>query len=309
MALGPRATTVREARTDSTAARPSDSKPAEARPKLRTTPWRVPIADIPRLAAGNRQGIALELFSGSGRFSSAWRRSCRLQGIAIYEVDIQWGDGCDLSRRALQRRIRGWVRSGLVVAVWLGTPCTSFSRARERKNFKNVLPLRSAVYPAGVPGLPPRLLAQVIEGNGFARFSASLMMLCSQLGVPAVVENPYTSRLWLMPGMLAVARLSTCRNYFTDYCQDGTAWRKRTRFLAVNVDLSQAVRKCCGQRGGICAASGCPHVHLEGRQNGQLMSKLAEPYPAALCNRLVACFAAAIKSKIGSFLASYVRPD
>ena len=74
--------------------------------------------------------IALEIFSGSGHFSKAWRLNPRLKGVPIYEWDILHGEAFDLTKRRQQRFIRGLIRSGKVVAVWMGTPCSSWSMIR-----------------------------------------------------------------------------------------------------------------------------------------------------------------------------------
>ena len=73
--------------------------------------------------------VGLELFSGSGNFSKAWRDKL---GLPIMECVFLHNDMHDLTKVKLQKLVRGWILSGIVVGVWLGTPCGSFSRARER---------------------------------------------------------------------------------------------------------------------------------------------------------------------------------
>eukprot|EP00959_Pyramimonas_sp_CCMP1952_P427838 8960139-Pyramimonas_sp.AAC.1 len=69
------------------------------------------------------------------------------------------------------------VRAGLVVGLWLGTPCTT-SSAANREGW------RTALHPEGVPGLSPRVLARVQEGNHLATFSAGLFRLARSHGIP-----------------------------------------------------------------------------------------------------------------------------
>lgn len=66
----------------------------------------------------------------------------------------------------------------------------------------------------------------------------------------------------------------------TDFCQFGTAWRKRTGLASWNAcDLSPAVRLCCG-RNFLCSRTHKPHMILKGRApSGASWTKIAEPYP------------------------------
>eukprot|EP00972_Heterocapsa_arctica_P108499 15977995-Heterocapsa_arctica.AAC.1 len=47
----------------------------------------------------------------------------------------------------------GWIRAGLVVAMHLGTPCASLSRARDAPG--GPPPVRSNEFPWGLSGLRP----------------------------------------------------------------------------------------------------------------------------------------------------------
>ncbi len=250
--------------------------------------------------------IALELFSGKGTFSCEWRRCVGLRGIPIFEVDVASGDGADLLVRRNQTLVRGWIRCGWVVAVWMGTPCNSFSRARENPNWSNVQPLRSDEHPLGLPGLLPHNQAKVTAGNTLARFSAGVLLLAARCGVPATVENPATSRIWKLPCFVQVARHPAARSWRSDFCQDGTPWRKRTRLLSVHVNLSDATRLCSGR--GVCSRSGRPHRMLEGSDLGVPLTQLAEPYPRGLCARLCRAYANHFRAERSGKVASFFRP-
>ncbi|CAK0874821.1 unnamed protein product, partial [Prorocentrum cordatum] len=135
------------------------------------------------------------VFSGSGNFSRAWRRRQRALGYAIFEWDIRWGEEYDLTRQRAQRLVRGWVNNGLIAAVWLGTPCHSWSRARDIR--PGPPPLRSDLHVMGLPDLAPRDAEKVRIGNALMKFSASLFSLCQAVRVPVAIENPHMSRIWL----------------------------------------------------------------------------------------------------------------
>lgn len=231
-------------------------------------------------------GIALEIFSGSGRFSRAWRRNAHLRKIPIFEIDIRHHGSHDLLSRRSQRLIRGWITAGLVRAVWMGTPCTSFSRARE-SGPPGPPPLRSDECPWGLAHLASHDEAKVRIGNALARFSISVFRLCRLRRVPCVIENPHTSRIFSLPCFTAENKQGV-RDYYTDYCQDNLPWRKRTRLRAVHINLSPAVKHCSGR--GVCSRSRRPHVQLKGCRNGVSLTLWAEPYPLSLCHRLATCF-------------------
>lgn len=155
---------------------------------MRRPDWQDPCRLLPGLALKCGGGVALEVFSGSGALSKAWRQCRRLAGVPIFELDIANDGSLDLLTRKLQQNVLGWVRAGLVTTVWLGTPCNSWSRAREIPG--GPPPLRSGDFPLGLPGLRRADADKVRIGNELARFSAQLFRTCRTLGVPCAIENP-----------------------------------------------------------------------------------------------------------------------
>eukprot|EP00959_Pyramimonas_sp_CCMP1952_P296130 6194172-Pyramimonas_sp.AAC.1 len=69
----------------------------------------------------------LEVFSGSGDLSRSFRLV--LKGIACFELDIVHDAAADVLSGRIQKLIRGWVRSRMLLGVWIATPCQSMSRA------------------------------------------------------------------------------------------------------------------------------------------------------------------------------------
>ena len=43
--------------------------------------------------------------------------------------------------------------------------------------------------------------------------------------MPAVIENPHSSRLWRMPSYQHARTIRHVKFDWTDFCQDGTPWR------------------------------------------------------------------------------------
>eukprot|EP00959_Pyramimonas_sp_CCMP1952_P037125 776850-Pyramimonas_sp.AAC.1 len=78
------------------------------------------------------------------------RRRCK-----VYSFDILQGPEGNLLRPGVMRRVLRLVRAGHCLGVLAGVPCATFSIARGGHNAT-----RSKQYPAGLPGLPPRLQSQ-----------------------------------------------------------------------------------------------------------------------------------------------------
>lgn len=71
----------------------------------------------------------LELFSGTARLTSAIQ-SCGMRTATPF--DTCFGNCFDLTKRAVQRMILGWISMGLIWYIHLGTPCAMFSIAKKK---------------------------------------------------------------------------------------------------------------------------------------------------------------------------------
>ncbi len=244
--------------------------------------------------------IGLEIFSGSGHMSRAIRRRCKRW--IVFEVDICHGNMFDLSKRRLQQQLLTFIKNNNVQFVWLGTPCNSWSRAR-RNDGRGPGPLRDdSYYLYGLPFLSPRDLDKVKLGNCLMRFSARVFRLCLNLQIPIILENPHTSRLWLAPPIRHLLQHGKVDACYTDYCQEGTPWRKRTRLMFAHVNLRPCLRQCQGVR-GICSYSQSAHTTLSGQDSkGQWMTLNAQPYPHGLCRRIASVLFQTSLSKQGAAL-------
>ena len=59
--------------------------------------------------------------------------------------------------------------------------------------------MRSNERPKGLTELSEKDSRKVLEGNELARFSIAIFHDCRRHNMPAVIENPHSSRLWCMP--------------------------------------------------------------------------------------------------------------
>ena len=226
------------------------------------------------LRQGRRQ-VCLELFSGKGGISQAF---CK-RGWGVVSVDLN--QGFDLTCKLVVDLITGWISSRVVAAVWLGTPCSSWSRARHDIDGHGP---RTRSHIHGCPGLGPLDEERIKIGNQTMKVSARFIQCAKLANIPCGLENPDSSMLWLAPEISKLIRDALIIKQ--DYCQYGCRWRKRTRFAFWNVtDPSPFETKICHGRGGVCSVSNRPHIILKGKDpaTGIAWTKIAEPYPKKLC--------------------------
>ena len=138
-----------------------------------------------------------------------------MHGRDVFTLDLRGAPHLDLCRRRLQQQVRGRVNNGLAAAIWLGVPCNSWSRARDRPG--GPPRLRTDTEVMGLSSLVPGDLEKVRTGNILMRFAVSLIHVCIDVGVPVAVENPHMSRLWLAPPMIAVSK--KMQSVVSDFCQ------------------------------------------------------------------------------------------
>ena len=96
-------------------------------------------------------------------------------------------------------------------------------------------------------------------------------------------ENPVNSLLFVAPPISGLLRKGVCTT--VDFCQFGTRWRKITRLVHWNCAMLSEIRSLCQGAQGMCSATHKHHVMLRGNHpvSHRLWTKIAEPYPTALC--------------------------
>ena len=180
--------------------------------------------------------------------------------------------------------ITGWITSGNVLAVWCGTPCSSWSRARHGPPGSGWCAIRSHDYIYGLPDLSVKAQHTVDLGNKLMRVTARILALCKRMSIPAFLENPASSMLWVSP---PIAKFVSSGGHMIVYdaCQFGSRWRKRTQVLSICALDGTHISRLCKGRGGFCSNSNKPHIALKGVApiSKRLWTKVAEPYPKQLC--------------------------
>jgi hypothetical protein len=97
----------------------------------------------------NKTRLFLELYAGAQVVSEHIRKL----GFACIAFDIRNGCQYDLLRPCVHKRILGWIRSGVICGVFLGTQCSSWGLALRGPPNSNWPRLRSNVHILGLPDL------------------------------------------------------------------------------------------------------------------------------------------------------------
>eukprot|EP00435_Cladocopium_sp_Y103_P012019 s2504_g3.t1 len=187
----------------------------------------------------------LHLFSGPQRPGDLADQLTRL-GWAVCSCDILQPLPTDLLDQAVRKAIFEDVEMQVYDAVFLGTPCETYSALREIQ--PGPKPLRSPTELMGLKkGLSPSERKQLKEGNEHTEFSAQVMKRAHKTYVPFGVENPEPLNpvsIFSTPWFAAIADLKSVRNADFDQCRVGCEAKKPTRLMSYRIDF----RKLNGQR-------------------------------------------------------------
>ena len=203
--------------------------------------------------------------------------------------EIQRNKHDDVTKPKVFSRFKKLVTQGKVSGLWLGLTCASFSRARRgRPDYSGWPPPLRGDDPAhiwGLKGLSKADQDRVSLGNKLVLHSLRYIKLCVKHGVPCFLENPLTSRLWLVPPLQCLIR--RCSTVLTfDHCQYGSPYRKPTKVLCWNIDASGLDCRCSPCE-GLCSYSKQKHVQLSGSSKGEFRTAWGSPYPLAFAEAVV----------------------
>ena len=238
--------------------------------------------DARRSSRRNSRAVVLDIFSGSDRLSKQLRRL----GWGVISIDIKKGPHFDVTNPTVKSVLLGWISSRAVVTAWLGTPCSSFSRARHGPPGSSWQAIRSAEHLWGIPNLEGSDKGKLKAGNKLMRVSSQIMQRCYDMHIPVFLENPHTSFLWQMPLIKKFVSMPEANFRVSDACQYNARWRKRTGILALHAYHDSNLCQLCRGTGGLCSRSNKPHITLTGKDpaSGLLWTRIAEPYPHKFCN-------------------------
>ena len=227
--------------------------------------------DVLRVANRPR-AFCLEIFAGTGRLSIALKKV----GITCFPIDTCIFPSHNVLLQDVEYSIQNFIRSGKVKFVWLGMPCTTFSRARKYDGV-GPGPLRTDGFIWGLPSLCSRDQHKLRQGNELFLFSLRILKLCDRLHIPFIIENPFGSMAWEVPSMRRFIESFGSLERNLDFCMFGELWKKPTKLVFKYLCLD-SIGLRCNSSSHICSQTGQPHVPLKGlADNGKFMTLVAQP--------------------------------
>ena len=172
----------------------------------------------------------LEVYAGSAKVS----KFMVMLGVSIGPpLDISYSPELDMSQVHVMHWVSYLVCNGLVKAIMVEPPCTTFS-------IRRYPPLRSKLCPYGYNPLEEK----TAQGNQLALRGCQLIALCPRYGISGLLEKPLTSLLQHMPAWKSIASLPNASQVRSDSCRFGSIHRKSFKFLGVHVCLDELALKC-----------------------------------------------------------------
>ena len=169
--------------------------------------------------------------------------------------------------------------------IWMAPPCGTSSRAREvpvdpASGLPPSRPLRSEMFPDGLPDLYPTSAARVRSANELYAFTAILIEAAQDISSLWVVEQPLRFLAWHTSWLAPHVRNGVMNE--THFCAFGGQRLKRTGLLS-DTQLPALVRQCAGDH---------PHLPWRGAEGFRTAEETA--YPPSFCERVAAfCLAEA----------------
>jgi hypothetical protein len=211
--------------------------------------------------------------------------------------DVESGEQFNLLKEDVVAGLMLRVRRREFWFVHMGPPCATFSLARWPR-------LRSAAHMWGLPSLKPHVVKLARDGSLLCCVAVEVARLCHSLDIGFVIENPMSSMMWNFPPMVDLLGREGVVSIILDYCQYGERWRKSTRLVSNREELLALSRRCSGSFRR-CSSTGHEHQVLRGASpSGELWTKVACPYPRALCE----AYARAISSLAPAVTGAPVKP-
>ena len=242
----------------------------------------------------------IEIFCGSARVTASLKE---LGLSASFGVDhdtkkaVSTAKRLDLTLTSDQDLLLQWVKSPLVVGIFIAPPCGTCSMARYIK-LRNAngrpmpgpIPLRSQQFPEGIPGLVGKNRARVSAANRLYDFVSVVISQAIILKIIVVVENPRSSLFWLTRFWKAVAKHFTyTAHQACSYGGDRPKWT----VLASNHRAFHSINLSCP---GVSAYHGHKPWGLVHTQQGTHFSTSEETaYPRALARIIARSFAVVLQ--------------
>lgn len=159
-----------------------------------------------------------------------------------------------------------WVKSGLLAAVHLGTPCTVFSRARH-----------------GIKHME-RAHEKERVGIELALFTSEIIQTCNRYKVKWSLENPRHSRLFEFPTLIPLLFNPSVHRVDLDFCRYGERYKKPTTIFT-NISEMQTLAVHCNHQSHAVTLRGSEVVVVDGKKRSVPKTQAAGQYPTALTKK------------------------
>ena len=150
--------------------------------------------------------LCVEIFAGKASFSRALVQA----GFEVVSMDHEVEAplrpivSLDLTTKSGQEILWLVLQSPSLVAIHLGLPCGTASKARDRPISKELqqlgvpspAPLRSAEYPLGIPGVSGVHATKLAKANELYKLGLEIILFAFKRQAVISVENPFSSYLW-----------------------------------------------------------------------------------------------------------------
>ena len=268
-----------------------------------------PQCSKPKLSEKLAKPFFVEIFAGCASLSRAVADS----GFSVVAIDHMTAkpffpiSQLDLTTSSGQDILWQVLDSPHLLAVHVGLPCGTASRAREKKipsHLKNQgvpepPPLRSPRYPLGLANLSPVNEAKVAAANDLFRLCLHVILFCVKRNVLVSVENPGNSLTWAE--LVELLRQEFPRDFADAYnflqmvqfhaCCFGSKRRKLTGWLGTPKVFQSLQQHCQGDHEH--EPFGVHHVFGQWKFD----TSLEAAYPRQLAQAVAACLSAVAKQR------------
>ncbi|CAE7326327.1 unnamed protein product, partial [Symbiodinium sp. CCMP2456] len=178
--------------------------------------FQLPFIASPPAVPVDHRPWAFEIFAGSASLSKAWHQA----GLQVLSFDIHVRGASvpmvplDLTQPSAEKILWDLIRRVKPIALHVGMPCGTSSRARERKLPAKLVaagapepqPLRDAQHPLGLPHIDPASLdgIRVHKANQLYALSLQLALYAARHKLVISLENP--SRSWAWAALIQMLR-------------------------------------------------------------------------------------------------------
>ena len=212
-----------------------------------------------------------------------------LQGAKVLSIDIIFHPTLgDMLNPETLRLFRRAIAEGVLHALVCGPPCETWTVARHSDD-NGPRPLRSAISPAGLPGLLPKERRQLAIGNDLLGVAFTLFLDCLIHGAFMLLEHPEEAHgrpeiasIWRLDVTRLLTTFSNCMSAHVLQGHYGAPSAKPTRFLLANStpdfeEIFLAHR---------CAVFPPQSVSIGKNTDGSWKTACLKEYPSALCRAM-----------------------